>query len=55
MTLGRPLFLLESLAQRTDLKWPAEMREYGAMVLSRDNLEQVLEEIPWRTFGEIPF
>jgi DNA processing protein len=48
--IGRPLFLLESLAQR-NLKWTREMVEYGAVVLSRENLEQVLDEIPWRSTG----
>lgn len=53
--LGRPLFLMESLLQRDDLTWPVEMIEHGAEVLTRDNLAQVLDEIPWRSFGELPF
>ncbi len=53
--LGRPLFLMESLVQRDDLEWPAAMIEHGAEVLARDNLGQVLDEIPWRSFGELPF
>ncbi|MFY9340950.1 MAG: DNA-processing protein DprA [Planctomycetota bacterium] len=53
--LGRPLFLLESLVQRSDLTWPAEMIEYGAEILTREKLDAVLEEIPWRSFGELPF
>lgn len=53
--LGRPLFLLESLVARSDLQWPKEMIEYGAEVLSRDNLDEALDAIPWRGVGEIPF
>jgi hypothetical protein len=37
---------MESLARREDLKWPAEMLAYGAQVLSRENLESVLEALP---------
>ncbi len=51
--IGRPLFLLESLVQR-DLKWPREMLEYGAVALSRENLDRALDEIPWRSTGELP-
>lgn len=53
--LGRPLFLLESLAARSDLEWVREIRDYGAEVLSRENLDAALDAIPWRTFGDLPF
>lgn len=46
LRLGRPLFLLESLALRGDLKWPAEMIGYGAQVLSRRGLEDLFELLP---------
>lgn len=55
LRLGRLLFLLESLTQRSDLKWPAEMIRYGAQVLARENLDIVLAEIPERTRDEIAF
>lgn len=51
LRLGRPLFLMESLVQRSDLSWPAEMLHYGAVVLTRDNLHDALEEVPRRTHG----
>lgn len=42
LRLGRPLFLLKSLLE-TDLKWPGEMLEYGAGVLTHiDDLMKVL-------------
>jgi DNA processing protein len=53
LRLGRPLFLLESLAHRADLTWPAEMIRYGAQVLSRENLDLALEEIPERARDEL--
>lgn len=55
LRLGRPLFLLESLTRRDDLKWPAEMIRYGAQVLSKENLDIVLDEMPTRTRGEVAF
>ncbi|HEV7672618.1 MAG TPA: DNA-processing protein DprA [Thermoanaerobaculia bacterium] len=39
--LGRPLFLLRSVAEKTALKWPGEMLAYGASILSAT--EELLE------------
>jgi DNA processing protein len=44
LRLGRPLFLLQSILENKTLKWPAELIEYGASVLSRT--EDVLDMIP---------
>lgn len=55
LRLGRPLFLLESLSQRSDLPWPAEMIRYGAEILTKANLAAALEEIPRRPRGEPAF
>lgn len=52
LRLGRLLFLMESVATDTKLAWPAEMIRYGAQVLSRKNLELVLNEMPEFTRGE---
>lgn len=46
LRLGRLLFLLESVAKDHLLAWPREMIRYGAQVLSRENLDLVLEEMP---------
>jgi len=46
LRLGRQLFLLESVASDKTLTWPEKMIHYGAHVLSRDNLEDVLSDIP---------
>ncbi len=53
LRLGRSLFLLESVAKAPGLTWTREMLGYGAQVLSRDNLEEVLRSIPVRTRGEV--
>ena len=46
LRLGRLLFLMESVATDAKLTWPKEMIRYGAQVLSRENLEAVLDEMP---------
>jgi DNA processing protein len=46
LRLGRQLFLLESVASDKTLTWPAKTIHYGAHVLSRDNLDDVLSDIP---------
>lgn len=46
LRLGRLLFLLESVANNPELSWPKEMIHYGAQVLSRHNLEDILADIP---------
>lgn len=52
LRLGRLLFLMESVVKNSALTWPAEMIRYGAQVLSRENLELFLEEMPELTRGE---
>jgi DNA processing protein len=46
LRLGRPLFLLEGVANDATLSWPKKMIGYGAHVLSRGNLAERLSEIP---------
>jgi DNA processing protein len=46
LRLGRLLFLLESVAENPNLSWPSKMIEYGAQVLSRSNLDAVIENLP---------
>lgn len=45
LRLGRPLFLMESILSK-GLKWPDEMRHYGAEILSRENLDLLFELLP---------
>jgi len=52
LRLGRPLFLMESVASDKTLTWPHEMIRYGAQVLSRSTLDAFLEEIPTRATSE---
>jgi len=59
LRLGRPLFIMESLTRRNDLKWPKEMLEYGAQTLSRDKMDILFEFLPQDGAGvelaELPF
>jgi DNA processing protein len=52
LRLGRLLFLMESIATNPSLSWPKELMRFGAQVLSRENLELVLDEMPEFTRGE---
>ena len=52
LRLGRLLFLMESIATSAALSWPTEMIRYGAQVLGRDNLEEVLRNLPEHSVGE---
>jgi DNA processing protein len=53
LRIGRPLFLLESVASNSTLTWPNEMMRYGAKVLSRTNLDELFEELPLRSNEEL--
>ena len=44
--LGRLLFLMERVTKNKALAWPDQMIRYGAQILSSENLELVLEEMP---------
>lgn len=56
LRLGRPLFLLESVTKDDSLTWPRELIRYGAQVLTRELVDDVLLNIPRRTSrDEVPF
>jgi DNA processing protein len=44
LRLNRPLFILKSVFENAELKWPEEMRQYGAHVL--EDAEQILDVLP---------
>jgi DNA processing protein len=51
LRLGRPLFVMNSVVQRPDLKWPTEMLRYGAAVLSEP--EEILDYVALGEEGPI--
>lgn len=46
LRLGRPLFLMENIVKNISLSWPKKMLDYGAQVLTKQNLDEILEELP---------
>ncbi len=56
LRLGRLVFIMQNVAEDRSLTWPQEMIGYGAQVLNREDLEEVLEEMPsFTSGGEIAF
>ena len=51
LRLGRLVFIMKNVADDKRLSWPKEMIGYGAQVLSRDELPEILQEIPNVTAG----
>lgn len=49
--LGRPLFLMESLANNPHMSWPKELIKYGAEVLTKNLLDQFFDMLPARGRG----
>lgn len=54
LRLGRQLLIMESVLTNPELNWPKEMMKYGAIMLSRGNMDHILAEMPERTDAE-PF
>ena len=46
LQLGRRLLILESVAKNPKLKWPQEMIKYGAIVISPQQIGELLGELP---------
>ena len=44
LRLGRPLFIWDSIMDKSSLTWPKKMLQYGAMILS--DPEEVMEVLP---------
>lgn len=51
LRLGRLVFIMENVAEDSNLSWPREMISYGAQVLRRDDLPDILYDIPRFTAG----
>lgn len=46
LRLGRPLYLAEHLVEERGLLWPLSMLNYGAQLLTRDNMEELFYTLP---------
>lgn len=51
--LGRHLYILENVASDPSLTWPKQLIGYGAQVLRRENLPDILFDIPNYTAGGV--
>lgn len=51
--LGRDLYLLEDVAINPNLTWPKQLIEYGAQILRREDLPDILLDIPNYTAGGV--
>ena len=52
LRLGRPLFILESIARNAELLWPTEVQRYGAQVLSDATFDDLVEQLPAGQFEQ---
>lgn len=59
LRLNRGLFIANSVVSDASLKWPTEMREYGASILSDENIDELFERLPERStiteLAHVPF
>ena len=53
LRLGRPFFILESMVKDSTLTWPAELIKYGAQTLTKDNLDFLIELLPYAGRGAL--
>ena len=51
LRLGRLVFIMQNVAEDQKLTWPGEMIGYGAQVLRREDLPEILYDIPSFTAG----
>jgi Predicted Rossmann fold nucleotide-binding protein involved in DNA uptake len=51
--LGRLVFLMQSVASDPSLTWPKQMIDYGAQVLRREDMPDVLYDIPSFTAASV--
>lgn len=49
LRLGRDVYILENVANDPNITWAKEMMDYGAQSLTRENIDLILEDIPYLT------
>lgn len=52
LRLGRQVLLMENLITDQGLTWPKQMLDYGAQILTRGNIDELLEQVSSLTTGE---
>lgn len=51
--LGRLVYIMQNVAQNGELTWPQEMIGYGAQVLRREDIPEIIFDIPRFTAGDV--
>jgi len=49
LRLGRELFIMENIISEKNISWAKDMLEYGAQILTNDNYQFLISEIPYLT------
>lgn len=55
LRLGRSVFILENVIKKSNITWAKEMLNYGAEVLTRENVNFLIESIPFLTTREVDY
>jgi len=53
LRLGRPLYLMESIVKNEAVNWPEEMLSYGAHVLTREGIAELIGILPGASREEL--
>jgi len=53
LRLGRSLFILESIIEDHNISWAKEMLGYGAEILTNDNFQDIIDDLPYLTSKEL--
>jgi DNA processing protein len=51
LRLGRKLYILENV-YRENISWVKQMLDYGAEIMTKENIELLIKEVPERKFLE---
>lgn len=49
LLLGRELYILDNVVKNPNISWAREMLDFGAQALSRENIDSILNNIPYLT------
>jgi len=49
LRLGREVFILENVVQDSNVSWATQMLDFGAQILSRENVDDIFSHIPYLT------
>ncbi|AYZ35169.1 DNA-processing protein DprA [Chryseobacterium indologenes] len=53
LRLGRSLYILENIISEHNISWAKEMLQYGAEIITNDNIQDILDDLPFLTSKEL--